>query len=473
MPKRRKKTLNFHKYLGIILAIITTIALSLIYFIDILPQNYFIILCIVLIIITLILIRLLKDQNPFLRALSCLISILYIIVLSLGITYELNTLDFFKQFGFNQYKTENYEVIVLSNSLYQDLSDLQEKRIGYLENQREGLSQAIQKLTKEIKYQEQKKENIESLLQELKKQKIDAIFLEENELQIFLEENELERENIRTIYTIEIEIENKKTSKEVDITKTPFTIYLSGMDTYGKITKVSRSDVNMLITINPLTNQILLTNIPRDYYVNLADINEFDKLTHAGIYGITSSVKTIEQLLDISINYYVKVNFTSLIDIVDEIGGIEVDSPYEFTTIDNIKFAKGKNKLDGQKALSFSRERKAFLEGDRIRGENQQRVLTAIINKLLTPTIIMNYNDLLTSIKDDFITDLDDKQIRNFIKEELKSPQKWQIKSASLNGTNEYQYTYSYKKNKLYVMKPSEESIKNAQENIKTVLSIN
>ena len=184
-----------------------------------------------------------------------------------------------------------------------------------------------------------------------------------------------------------------------------------------------------------------------------------DKLTHAGIYGIETSIATLENLLDTEINYYVKVNFTSLISVVDALDGITVNSKYSFTSQDGYTYQKGINELNGEEALSFVRERKAFSGGDRTRGENQELVLSAIINKALKPSIIINYADLLKAVKGGFITNLTDDDITKIIKKEIDEPHNWQIESISLDGTDSYNYTYSYSKSKLYVMEPNMESV--------------
>ena len=297
-----------------------------------------------------------------------------------------------------------------------------------------------------------------------------AIILEDAQLSIVEEENPEIFTDLRIIYSVEVEIEIAKIGEAVDVTKDSFNLLISGIDTYGSITKVSRSDVNILVTVNPSTHNILLTSIPRDYYVLIPEFNEYDKLTHAGIYGVETSVSTIENLLDTTINYYIKVNFTSVIDIVDAIGGITVDSKYDFTTQDGYHFTKGSNKLDGEEALSFARERKSFADGDRVRGENQELILTAIINKAMSASIIMDYGNLLNALNDKFVTNITDEEITDFIKKQISEMPSWTIDSISLDGTDAYDYTYSYQKQKLYVMKPYQESIINAQERINSTL---
>lgn len=470
--KSNKNKLNgFRKYLAISLGVISIIVLWLVYFINVLPMEYFIVLCFLLLIIDVIVISLLLSLGAIKKILGGFFSLLLIVTMIVGINYELNTLDFFKQFGFNEYKTENYGIYVLKNSNYENIVDLENKSIGHLELKKyDGLNKMVDKITKKIEFKSKSYDDIYSMVSDLIGKKIEGIILEEAQVEILKEENYNEYELLKSIYSDAIELSIKKKKSNIDITKDSYNIYISGIDTYGNITNVSRSDVNILATVNPVKKEILLTNIPRDYYVKLHSFNEYDKLTHAGIYGIDESISTIEDLLDTKINYYVKVNFTSLIDIVDALDGIVVNSNYSFTTVDGYSFKKGNNYLDGKEALSFARERKAFKEGDRIRGENQQLILTSIINKATSTKIITNYTEILKAVKGKFITNIKDEEITKLIKMQFSDGQAWNIKSISVNGVDSYDYVYSYKKNKLYVMRPIQETVDNAKGKIKDVM---
>lgn len=475
MKKNKKSNKNksngFRKYLAISLGVISIIVLWLVYFINVLPMEYFIVLCFLLLIIDVIVIALLLSFGTIKNILGGFCSLLLIVTMIMGINYELNTLDFFKQFGFNEYKTENYGIYVLKSSNYENIVDLENKSIAHLELKKNaGLNKMVDKITKKIEFKSKTYDDIYSMVSDLIGEKIEGIILEEAQVEILKEENYNEYELLKSIYGDAIELSIKKNKSNIDITKDSYNIYISGIDTYGNITNVSRSDVNILATVNPVKKDILLTNIPRDYYVKLHSFNEYDKLTHAGIYGIDESISTIEDLLDTKINYYVKVNFTSVIDIVDALDGIVVNSNYSFTTVDGYSFKKGTNYLDGKEALSFARERKAFKEGDRIRGENQQLILTSIINKATSTKIITNYTEILKAVKGKFITNIKDEEITKLIKMQFSDGQAWNIKSISVNGVDSYDYVYSYKKNKLYVMRPIQETVDNAKGKIKDVM---
>lgn len=472
MSKNKKHNkMSFGKYLSIFLLIVSVLVLVLVYFINVLPLEYFIVLVILVLITDLFAIMLLLSKGRIRNVIGILLTIILLILMIFGITYELNTLDFLKQFGFNSYKTENYNVIVLDSSQYDELEDLNDLSIAHLDlDTHKGLQHAVADIKKEIKFTSLVGEDISDLTEMLESDETSAIILESAQLSIIEEENKEFYDSIRIIWSTDVEIEIAKIGESVDVTKDSFNILISGIDTYGSITKVSRSDVNILVTVNPSTHSILLTSIPRDYYVLLPEFNEYDKLTHAGIYGIETSVSAVENLLDTTINYYIKVNFTSMINIVDALGGITVESNYDFTTQDGYHFTKGTNELNGKEALSFARERKAFADGDRIRGQNQELILASLINKAMSASIITNYVDLLNALDDKFVTNITDEEITDFIKKQISEMPSWNINAISLDGSNAYDYTYSYKSQKLYVMKPYEESVLNAKEQINNTL---
>lgn len=469
--KKNKSKMSFMKYLSIFLLIVSVLILVLVYFINVLPMDYFIVLLVLVLLIDLVVIKLLLCKGVIRNVIGVLLSIILIIIMVFGITYELNTIDFLKQLGFNTYKEENFNILVLNDSEYNSLKDLNSKIIGHLDNNYHvGLDKTIKKIEKEINFDSKILVDINELVDSLINGEVDAIILEDAQISMLKEDNNdlFDKFKILEIFNIETEIKNEK--ENIDVINDSYNILITGVDTYGNITKVSRSDVNMVISVNPKDNKILITSIPRDYYVYLSNFSSYDKLTHAGIYGIETSIMAIEDLLDININYYVKVNFTTLIDIVDLLDGIQVTSKYEFTSIDGYHYNKGINYLNGEEALSFARERKAFSEGDRIRIENQQLVLKSIINKLLSSKIITNYNNLLNSLNNKFLTNMKDEELTKLIKWQIDGMYNWDILNISLNGTDSYQYTYSYQKQLLYVMLPDEESVNTAKEKINSVM---
>ena len=268
---------------------------------------------------------------------------------------------------------------------------------------------------------------------------------------------------IKSIYNFKISIEKNDIVKVVNVTNTPFNVYIAGGDGYGSIDYTFNTDVNMVATINPTTRKILLTSIPRDYYVNLVGQgpNAYDKLTHAGYYGIEESVKTVENLLDTDINYYVKINFSTIEGIVDAIGGVDVYSEYEFTASDGTySYVKGYQHLDGKKALRFARERKSFATGDVQRVKNQQKVVEAMINKITSSTaLISSYDRILDSVSDNLDTNMPSKDISRLVKMQLNDMRGWTIESQNAVGTGQMGPTYTFPTLNLYTMLPDKDSV--------------
>ena len=469
--KKKKKIMPFFKFLAIAMALITIITLCLFKFIDILPGEYFIVLCILLILIDVGLsLLILTRKGVKRRAVGSVLSIIYIIFLILAIIYELNTIGFLKKIGFTDYKTENYSVLVLKDSDYEKIEDLDGESIGSLEFSTDGLEKAKAKIEKEITPEFITTDNITTLKDDFLAEEYAGMLIEDSMLSMVNESDGEFSESYRVIYEFSVDVETEDIAEEVNITEESFNIFISGIDTYGSISSVARSDVNMVITVNPNTHKILITSIPRDYYVTLAGKNAKDKLTHAGIYGIETSVGTIENLLDIKINYYIKVNFTSLLDIVEALGGVNVYSEYSFTSKDGYYYQKGYNNVDGKKALSFVRERGAFTEGDRVRVKNQAAMIEALINKAISPSIIVKYTSLLNALDGSFVTNIPTKDITDFIKKQIDEMPEWEFENISLDGSNGYDYTYSYGGTKLYVMIPDNETVINATNKINEVL---
>lgn len=252
---------------------------------------------------------------------------------------------------------------------------------------------------------------------------------------------------------------------QADITK-PFVLYISGIDTYGDVSVVSRSDVNMLAAVNPKTNSILLVNTPRDYYVQLhGTTGTPDKLTHAGTYGIDMSRQTLEDVYQTQIPYYARINFTSLVKIIDTIGPIEVYSDYTFKS-----YHEGYNTLDSKHALEFARERYSFEDGDRQRGRNQQRVIEAIIAKMNKPQNAVHMNEVLAAVKGSLDTNVGEQAIKQFIRAQLNDVKAWRVESISVDGTGAMLPTYSMGAQPLYVMIPDELSLAEARQRIANTL---
>jgi LCP family protein required for cell wall assembly len=250
-----------------------------------------------------------------------------------------------------------------------------------------------------------------------------------------------------------------------------YIVYLSGIDTYGAVSTRSRSDVNILVAVNPNSHEILLVNTPRDYYVQLhGTTGTKDKLTHAGIYGIDMSRQTLEDLFDEPISYYIRLNFDSLIKVVDTLGGVDVDSAYAFSA-GGYSFNVGLNHVDGKAALAFARERYTFASGDRQRGKNQQALIEAIIKKASEPSNLLRYNEILNSLSGALQWDIPGDQIAKLANEQISSGTGWKVSSISVDGTGDMLPTYSGGSQPLYVMIPNESTVQAARDQIDATLS--
>ena len=452
----------------IIYTIIAFLSLLFIIFIistNIVPLKYLLLLFAIFILYDVGLFFLLFKKHKIKNIIGYVLSGILVIIMAILFYYLNVTMGFFKGFGTNKYKEENYLVLVLNDSSFESLNDL--SNIGYTSNELSNINEALTKLNEEITIENIKYDNNVEMFDDLINKEIDSVLIEESSMALIYEQNEEYNGMFKTIYTINIKTEIEIT-KEADVTNQPFTVYISGIDSYGSIATVSRSDVNMVATINPTTKQVLLISIPRDYYVQLRGTTGYkDKLTHAGLYGVETSVGTLEDLLDVDINYYARVNFSSLEQIVDALGGVDVYSKYTFTsskaTGGTYYFTEGYNHMNGKQALSFSRERKALPGGDRARGINQQAVIDGIIRKATSPAIITGYSKILSSLNGTFQTNMSDNDIQKLIKMQLNDMASWNITSYSLDGTDGSGYTYSYPTQELYVMNPIEETVTEAQ----------
>ena len=256
------------------------------------------------------------------------------------------------------------------------------------------------------------------------------------------------------------------------ITKEPFVIYLS-----GELTENARSDVNILAAVNPVTKRVALINTPRDYYVDLAGTDSKDKLTHAGLYGVETSMATLGNLYGVNVDHYIRINFAGFISIIDALGGVDVYSDQAFTSVgspgyyDPTTFVEGWNHLDGKAALAFARERHAFASGDIQRGINQMKVIDAMLNKIKSPALLMGFSKIMDAAADCFVTSFSQDQISALVRMQLSDFAEWDIESYTVTGTSSSSTKcYSAKGQKLYVMKPDDASVSKAREMIASVL---
>lgn len=280
--------------------------------------------------------------------------------------------------------------------------------------------------------------------------------------------------NLKTIYTYKIKKAIEDTAKTTD--KNVFNIYISGIDTSGAVSTVSRSDVNLILTVNMNTHKILMTTTPRDSYVRIPDggADQYDKLTHAGIYSIETSVKTLENLYDIPINYYARLNFTSFVKLINALGGVTVYNDQAFTSLNgNYNFGVGNiNLTSGEEALSFVRERYSLEHGDYDRGNNQLKVIQAIVEKLTSFQSVSNYSDVISTLQDSIQTNMPLNTMMSLVNEQLDSGKKFIFSSQEVTGTGSTGQLTSYAmpNASLYMIQLDDASVAKASQAIKNVM---
>ena len=466
----------FRKVILSILIVSMAVSLGLSIYSGIIPNGYLIGLALVYLCLGVISAFLVKRKKKILLILGVILSLLLVAVsIILSIVLIRVQLIFDNVSNVNT-EVGSYSVAVLKSSDYYKIEDVIGADLGILSAGDDYYNKALKALEDKGNFKYEEYDNEFVLATSLIDKEVAAIVLNEAYISILDEGIEGFADDIRILDVTQVEVEEKITSdNEINLeANEAFNVYISGIDTYGEIASVSRSDVNIIATINPSTGKILLTNVPRDMYVQLAGTNELkDKLTHAGVYGINTSIDTLENFLDIDISYYVRINFSSLIKLVDYIGGIDVYSSYAFKAGDRY-YTQGMNyNLNGQEALAFSRNRYAFSDGDRQRGRNQEQVIAAIINKVTQSKDINVYLNLLTTLENSFQTNMDKATINSFVHKQLENNYNWEIMFSDVNGYDSSNYTYSYPWQKLYVMEVDSNSLNNAKVKINSVLNGN
>ena len=473
--KKQRIYMNaFFNVIALISVIVMLIFCIYLFKLDMLPFKYLSILYFIIGFIYLILLGLTLPRRIKYRIKTiCLVLfVLFSSVFIFGIKYVDKTINFIDVINNELVQKEDYHVSVLKNSIVESGGELNNKKVGLYTLSDETKDKIMEIINKELTYEFVPYTDVILMFEDLSEKKIDGVIVNSS-LETLLE-TDLDYLNLelKNVYSLMVPISEKSDIvKIVDVTNTPFNVYIAGGDAYGSINKVTNTDVNMIVSVDPVKRKILLTSIPRDYYVLLPSKGEdaYDKLTHAGYYGIGESVKAVEKLLDIEINYYAKVNFSTIEGIIDAIGGVDVDVEKGFTTSNGVyTFKKGINHMNGAKALRFARERKVFSSGDVQRVKNQQKVFSAILSKVTSSTaLITGYTDILDSVKKNFSTNLDTKSINRLVKMQLNDMRGWSIESQNLVGTGASKKTFTFPKMKLYVMERNEESVNKASTKIK------
>ena len=398
------------------------------------------------------------------------VSILSGLIMGIGIIYLAKADAVLKNVGGATYKTDNMIVVVKNEDPAKKIEDAKNYRFGIQtvldqDNNALMVKDIEDKVGREIKLIEN-----ETIIEEAKallSGRIEAAIYNEAYGSVIEEAVEGYSDQVRVLYQygIETEIETEETNIEK-----AFNIYISGIDVAGSISTNSRSDVNIIMTVNPATKKILLTTTPRDYYVQIPGVSgeARDKLTHAGIYGVDRSMATLENIYDIDISYFARVNFTSLITIVDALGGVNVESEYEFEA-GGYSFKKGMNHLNGEQALAFARERYSFKDGDNQRGKNQEAILKAILERIMFPDILFQANEILDNVADCVETNMTRDEMAKFINMQLSERAAWEIETTAATGSGDKQACFSSGSQLLYVMWPDEAVVSDISRKMKKI----
>ncbi|MBR3169310.1 LCP family protein [Candidatus Saccharibacteria bacterium] len=484
-----KHTKKSHKYFGrfvktmAFLSIIGFIALliNVIRF-NILPTKFLVIIIVGMVVLTALnlFLAFFKKKPLLCKSISLILSLIYLFV-SIFAFFKINdTINFFSNFGADK-DVNTYNVLVANTSELNEDSDLTDYEIQTYRDLMLDSTLVEEAMKSEIGATAVFTENILELFSYGLEDSSHVISLNAGTYEAFLADNDIYKDQFRIIKTFDVITDAENTSG-IDVTKTPFAIYLSGIDTRsGTLPSRSLSDVNIVAAINPVEHKILLVAIPRDYYVHLhgtAEGSLNDKLTHAGSTGgVELSKATIEDLLDMKIDFYARVNFNFVENLVNAIGGITVNSDVDYTfkcwTNKNCVFHPGANPVDGRCALAFARERKAYSSGDRHRGENQEQVISLILDKITnSTTLLSNYSEILAALEGTFETSFNMDDVTKFFKNQLDEMATWTVESQNLDGKTGGAATYSYPAQKLSVMFPDEKSIEAAKKKINEVLGI-
>ena len=475
MARRRKLKKSVVQKLRLVVCafflVLSCILYNNVYKMNIVPSKYLKTILLALIFINLTATFLFLMKGKITKFIGFILYAVLLFICVIGIRYSSITIRFLNKAFKLKGEVVVYDVITLKDAKYDSLLSLKGKKVGYLTLD---TNDYMSNITNVVKF-DKEAEDLTTLYEKLKDNRIDAAVLSHSYIGLLEEQYPDFADTIKSIHTFDITIINEQTTEEVKELK-PITIYITGLDSRsGRIESTGLSDVNMLVTINPKTRTVLLTGIPRDYYVQLHGTTGLkDKLTHSGAYGVNMSKTTVEDVFDLKIDYTVKVGFNSVVNIVDLLGGIEIYSDTGFNSFHYKGWyvKKGNNYMDGKKALAYARERYAYVDGDEHRVRNQQQVFEAIFNKLVSnKSILYKYDTLLDELSDLYSTDIPKSYVTLLIKQQINDMKSWTVISQSVSGTISREQCYSMPGNRLVVMIPDMNSVKTAKSKIEEVLN--
>ena len=467
--KKKKNKRPISKFMTIFMIVSLALLIFQIIKLNLLPAKLIILVSLVMVILCLIILLILhfKAKKFLTRLLAGFIALCMCVGLAYGnyFIYKTdNTFDVVTSLADSKATTTS--IVVLKSSSIKKESNLKGKKIGtILDMDKKPTKRMLDDLNKDnIKYTTKDYSNLDELMEAFYSNKVDAICLNEkyrdilHETQAYFTFQTDTRIVHQNIHYTKVEKNDNPSDPVNDISKDAFTVLVSGNDSYGTLQDSNtRSDANLLLTVNPKTGTILMTSIPRDYYVELVCPDDeaelacpegsYDKLTHSGLMGIKSTEKTIEKALGIKINYNVRINFSSVVNLVDALDGIDLDIKKGeevdiFYVNSQPGLSVGKHHVDGETALAFARERHAYLDGDNQRVRNQQKVFKAIFNRIVSPKMITNYGKFMDALAVAFDTNLSGDEISKFVKYELNNMPDWKIESYAIVAEPDYQFCY-------------------------------
>lgn len=413
-----------------------------------------------------------------------IISVILCVAMVVGCMYVNATDDTISKITGVTTKIDNINVYVLKDDKAETITDAKDYKFGILkELDRTNTDTVLKDFSEDLgqNIDTTEYEGLTELVDALYNGDVEAIVLNTAYIGIITEQSGYEdfESKVKSVYNkdIESQVQAEDPTLGENETEDPykeyedylyngddiFTLYVSGIDTTGTPAVNRNSDVNILLTVNTNTRQILMISTPRDYFVPLSISNGVkDKLTHAGCYGIDVSVDTLEMLYGVNIDHYLKVNFSGFTKIIDSLGGVTVNSDYDFTAVSGQHYVVGANTLNGSEALAFARERHAFASGDRQRGKNQMAVIEAVINEMTSSSMLLNYTSVLSALSDSMVTDMSYDEISDLVKMQLSDMSGWDIVRYSVDGTGDEQMTYSLN-SKNYVMVPDQSTVDHAK----------
>ena len=464
----------------IVLLAMEVLFMVLVIMVGVLPAKYLAAIIAVFVVIDAAVILLQSRRDLVKRLGGLAVSLVMLCVLLMGCWYMQSTYSAFAKITNIGTQYDEYDVIVLDSAPYEQVEDIKGKKVFVAKANLKTYEEAQGKLKNTVDIKLKELDDIgdvgAKLVEDDGTEHDNVIFISDASYEFLCDNNEDYKKKTRVLHRIEIESREDNESGKLNVTQDPFNIYISGIDSWGDIEEhKTRSDVNMIVTVNPKTRQVLLTSIPRDAYVPLHSFGKLDKLTHAGIYrnGIDETVETVEDWMGIDLNYYFRVNFGVVHRLVNAIGGIDVYSDYAFhTSIKDYSYEKGWNHLEGKEALYFARERKTFKDNDQQRIKNQQKVVKAIIKKCTSSKVILaGYTDILDAIKHHMQTDMPQKDMSKLIKMQLGDMDKeWTINSISVTGEMQHQMPVASMTMLVDVCVMDEDSVDRAKDLIQQVM---